>query len=479
MKFSTWAAVSSDKQIDNASLPEQESRCKKVGTAKGWQDTGLTYIVPGESRTRWVNLRDAENEIPALRAMLEDAKAGKYDLLMLYDYSRLRDLLDPVAKTLASYGVQVYSVSQPVEPLPTDEFNPYASDSESMVRGMAQIISRWQISDLKRKYRYGVTARVRKGLHSIRPPYGYRSTGDKSAPVVIVPEQARAVVTMKDMFLAGKSYVEIAGALKDVPTPKGTKWEHSLIKQVLLNPFFAGKVFFGRTRTIHDPHRNTTRLVKNPAPLLADGQHKALFTWDEHIAILAEDERRRHHARNTRYTFSGLLSCSVCKRTLIHDPTYRTDVWRCPGKYHTLITDAEAFALVSRALGRALMRANVDQARESIPAPETTPADLERQRLKIHERLERGIYTDDEAERKIKQLDGLIRNYRDDEVNRLKKLAQRKQFEKVRDAIQERIPYLPGWMRETDAKEVNTVLGLLCEKIVVTQDGEVSVILRG
>jgi hypothetical protein len=59
----------------------------------------------------------------------------------LYNYDRLRDLLDPVAKTLASYSVQIFSVNQAVEPLPPETFNPYASDSESMMRGLSQIIN--------------------------------------------------------------------------------------------------------------------------------------------------------------------------------------------------------------------------------------------------------------------------------------------------------------------------------------------------
>lgn len=131
------------------------------------------YSVPGESRTRYVNLRDAEEAIPPLHSMLEDAKAGRFDILVLWDYNRLRDLLDPVAKTLSNYGVQIYSINQPTEPLDPAEFNPYASDSESMMRGMSQIISRWQIADLRRKYRFGVRARVDHGLPSLKIPYGY------------------------------------------------------------------------------------------------------------------------------------------------------------------------------------------------------------------------------------------------------------------------------------------------------------------
>src|SRR5574337_811640 len=132
MRFAIWSTVSTDAQAENASLDEQIDKCRKIGAGKSWNESSGPYVVPGESRTRWVNLRDAEREIPSLAEMLDVGKRGEYDLLVMYDYNRLRDLLDPVAKTLASYGIQVFSVSQPVEPLAPKEFNPYASDSESM-----------------------------------------------------------------------------------------------------------------------------------------------------------------------------------------------------------------------------------------------------------------------------------------------------------------------------------------------------------
>src|SRR5688500_15256115 len=97
LRFAVWSAVSTSAQAeqDKASLHEQEEKCRATSFTKGWRESAGPYIVPGESRTRWVNLRDAEREIPALHAMLEDGKRGLYDILALYDYNRLRDLLDP------------------------------------------------------------------------------------------------------------------------------------------------------------------------------------------------------------------------------------------------------------------------------------------------------------------------------------------------------------------------------------------------
>jgi DNA invertase Pin-like site-specific DNA recombinase len=480
MRFSIWAAVSTEKQTDNASLAEQEAKSRAVATAKGWQDTGLTYQVPGESRTRWVNLRDAERAIPALASMLDDAKGGRYDLLVLYDYNRLRDLLDPVAKTLSSYGVQLYSVSQPVDPLPPEEYNPYASDSESIMRGMSQIISRWQISDLKRKFRYGVTSRVNRGLHSIRVPFGYRSApGQKQAPAELVPSQAAYVRKMVDMFLAGETYDAIATMLKEnhVSTVTGKPWEITTIRQILINPFYAGKVFFQRWKVINDPHNNTSRRVQNDNYLLMDGRHKAIVTWEEHQAILEEVKRRKSAPKQNRYPYSGLVRCTVCNKSLIHDPSYAVPVWHCPGKYHVLIRHEHLSALAPRLLQKALHDVQPGAPMQTEPAPDPTP-ELEKQRRRVQAAYESELYTLEEAEGKIREIDKRIHAYKNGEAERLRRDTIRKQFSVTLEQARALLAYLPEWMQAEEPRIVNRLLLRLCH-ISISPDLEMKVIFRG
>jgi DNA invertase Pin-like site-specific DNA recombinase len=134
IRAAIWAAVSTETQAaeDKVSLPAQQELCRALVASRGWEETAGPYVVAGASRTRWVNLRDAEQAIPELRAMLNDAQAGRFNLLLLFDFNRLRDLLDPVARTLSAYGCQILSVPQPVESLPADSTR--ISDSSSMMQ---------------------------------------------------------------------------------------------------------------------------------------------------------------------------------------------------------------------------------------------------------------------------------------------------------------------------------------------------------
>ena len=155
LRYAIWCAVSTKAQADRTkkvSLEQQEIDCRLAASAKGWEETAGPYIIRGESRTRWINLRDAESEIPELREMLDDAKQGRYDVLVMYDMDRLRDLLDPVSRSLADYGVQIYDLDLRIEPQPPGEFDPY-SDIGEMTKAFGQMKSRAGTNALRRHYR--------------------------------------------------------------------------------------------------------------------------------------------------------------------------------------------------------------------------------------------------------------------------------------------------------------------------------------
>ena len=480
MRYSVWAAVSTQAQAtdDKESLTEQIKKCRAIASARGWIETEKPFIVPGESRTRWVNLRDAEIEIPELRRMLESAKVHRFDVLMIYDYNRLRDLLDPVAKTLASYGVQIYSANQPVEPIPAEEFNPYATDSEQMMRGMSQIISRWQIADLRRKYRYGVPARVRKGLYGLKIPYGYRKApgreGDRNAVPVQDEKQAQAVITIKNLFLSGMPYREIQKHLNEHghPTATGVPWARTTIRKILANPFYAGKVYFGRVRAVRDPRGNTISIVRNPNPLIMDGKHQPLYSWEEYLAILNEFENRGRFPFTTLYAFSGLLKCSICGGRIRHKRTH----WRCL-KDHVKLSEIKAMEILPPAIQEALTRADkLPRPRVSMPDHSAQIAEIERAIIKVQRLTEREIYSEDEAEKRIKELKAQAEKILHGEDQQQKEVVSQNAFYATLTNIRE-LP-IAEWIIGDDPETVNPILLRLIRHIEITPTHGVTVELK-
>ena len=98
IRFAIFAAVSTRPQAaaDKISLPEQIKLCRNAGKSHQWKETAGPFIIPGETRTQWINLRDAEEQITnpdgthPLRDLLDAAKRREYDVLILYHYNRLR-----------------------------------------------------------------------------------------------------------------------------------------------------------------------------------------------------------------------------------------------------------------------------------------------------------------------------------------------------------------------------------------------------
>lgn len=324
-----WAAVSTAAQAkaNEASLPDQVAKGQALIAARGWKEAHAPLIVAGESRQTVISLRDAEEDIPELKLMLDLAQAGRVNLVVLYAFNRLRGLLDQVARTLAAYGCQIYSITQPVEPLPPEKFNPYISDTSTLVQGASQTFSTMQIADLRRKYTLGMPARLEKGLplHSI--PYGYRKPPgrewDSKAAAVPVEDECEVLLRMMREYLAGQSAEGIAAGLnaEGVPTRKFSRWTGGTILEMLTSPWYAGFVFRNQSKTFTDPRTRHSARKKLPRSewVLRKGSHAALWSQEIMERILDVRERRKGlRVRVPPHTqpFSGLVVCAACDKRM-------------------------------------------------------------------------------------------------------------------------------------------------------------------
>lgn len=474
MNFAILSAVSQKYQAapDRVSLEAQEERSRALALSRGWNESAGPYRIPGASRSFYVNLSDAEANIPALSQMLEDAKSKRFDVLVIYSYDRLGDLANMVATALRFYGVQLHSVSQGAEILDPASFDPYASDAESNMRTMAQMVQQYRIAELRRKLRDGLKKRVSNGLHSTRIPYAYTKKRERSA-VAEPTDSARHVVAMKDAFLHGKPYREIANSLNQqgIPSPGGGQWDHTAVKGVLVNPFYAGKVYYGLNRIVRDVRLGKRSVVPNPTPLLADGKHTPLYDWDTYQAILAEMARRKSLPSNNRYQFSALLFCSVCGSKLQHG----RGVWRCTPHDHITLTDEEALALIPPALQDALRAATPASAS---PAPKADISaelsTLERQRKKIQVGYEADLYTLAESQKKIKDVDSKINALKDSLNINARKQASRQNFFASLASLRLLLEDLPQWIAQDNPVQVNLLLRRIFSRIVITPERKIT-----
>ncbi len=502
IRFAIWAAVSTEAQAaeDKVSLHEQETRCRAAALAKGWVETAGPYIVPGESRTRWVNLSDAEQAIPQLRAMLNDAQARRFDILVLYDYNRLRDLLDPVARALAFYGVQIYSISQPVEPQPPETFNPYTADSAWMMQGLAQIISRAQIADLRRKYAYAMPRRVTdKGIPASAIPFGYRKPPGRERDPDAIPEpdpvRTQLILELKDLLLQGYSLRQLAEHAQQsgIAPPRGAKrWYPQTIKHILTNPFYAGFVRWGLSRVRLDPRtgkRIRDRHIPANQTIIAPGRHQPL--WDEatYRDILRELERRHINYKGKKnHALTGLLRCGLCEAPMWQfqngprsEPERR--IWRCSihKTRHVGLPYTEANRLVAQALHQ-LVYANAEELadllqRDRAQRPDPTERlarlldELKAQRRRLEDAYQYGALSLESFLQRTRTIDQQAERYR----RQLEEAQQRQRNLETRIQLIQRFrtvepDKLADLLTHGDQLLLNRILHTIFEAIIVEPD---------
>jgi DNA invertase Pin-like site-specific DNA recombinase len=490
MNFAIWSAVSTAEQAtpDKASLEEQEKKCRAIAIGKGWIETVPPYILSA-SRSFYVNLSDAERDIPRLRDMLDDARNDAFDVLVIYSYDRLGDLLDMVAQSLSFYGKQIYSISQPVEPQEPEHFDRYAAEAEAIMRDAARITQRFRISDLRRKRAAGMPKRIAKGLNPARVPFGYRWKSKKEPPDLL-EQESELIIRLKDMFLLGKPVADLiryANSTGIRPPNGGKAWQDSSIRAMLTNPFYAGFVSIKRFKTIRDPRRGH-RAKQVPLPrsqwFMNEGLHQPLWdkgTWD---SIAAEMDRRReaNMHRKVRYPLTGILKCGVCgaklHRTQHSHGKYRRFMWVCSeGKAaHIAMEYAKGNMLVSIALGEEIESIKARPKSTSTQAYRAKIEELQSKRKRIQEGYEAGGYDLAELTRLVNEISI--------EIERLEGEIQKAEMAAQSVAIFQQFPNnktFKGfvlWVKEEDPEYVNTILRTAFSAILLYPDGRVEFIFR-
>ena len=495
LRYAIWCAVSTKAQADRTkkvSLEQQEIDCRLAASAKGWEETAGPYIIRGESRTRWINLRDAESEIPELREMLDDAKQGRYDVLVMYDMDRLRDLLDPVSRSLADYGVQIYDLDLRIEPQPPGEFDPY-SDIGEMTKAFGQMKSRAGTNALRRHYRDKMPMRItKKGLHAGlgRPPYGYRKPPgrelDKDAILVPVPSEVKVIVQIKDWFLSGWSLTKIEDELNRlaIPSPRGKKWWFTQVRYILKNPFYAGQVSFGVTRYRRDRRDGSTHRTKGK-PVTAQGKHSPLWDEQTHRRIMDAMNNRGHAFGGIRTrALSRLLACGDCGAIMwAQTAKHRRHYWRCSSKQkgHVYIADDDAMNVVIDEIVNIVR--HIDNLQ--LPAPEDKRphiqaeiTDLEARRRRWMDLYEAETLSGPELSERIAAIDARLDDARSRLADIEKGISSQAAVMDVATELAKAIDDLPNYLHNGPPDEVNADLREMFERIIVTHDRAVTLVWR-
>jgi site-specific DNA recombinase len=293
-RVALYLRVSSEEQRDRETIEiqreflEQYRNLYELEVADIYKDDGISGTIPLHER--------AEG-----RQLLDDAKAGKFDTVLVYKLDRLgRSLLVIVDAhdRLQTAGVSLRSATEPI-----DTSNP----SGRLIFQMLASFAEYERETIRERTQAGLHRALRNGKHLGMIPYGYDIAPDGS--FVIVEDEARIVAEIIANIAAGAALYSEAERLNDegVPSPGskyrgkprkyGSMWRASTVQGIVKRGAYSG------THTVNVHKGPIERKV--PAIVEPGLQQKAL-------ARMAENRRFSGGRPHREYLLRGLVRCERC-----------------------------------------------------------------------------------------------------------------------------------------------------------------------
>ncbi len=269
---------------------------------------------------------------PEVTRLLEDAKSGKIDTVVVKDLSRFGRNYIQVGQYIdyifPAYGIRFIAISDNVD----------TADRTSSAMDMMPIMNvfnEWHAANTSKKIRAVLDSSRRAGKFTgWSYPYGYKAGGDENRTAVTDEEAAEVVRRIFDLRIQGSSARAIARILTDenVPNPathftrldgKKSKrccspfWSPKTVTEILSNPVYLGSTVQRKTTSVSYKNRTVVKLPESER-IVKEHAHGAIISrevWDRAQACRVAP-RARADKGNTVHALSGLLVCSDCGKKL-------------------------------------------------------------------------------------------------------------------------------------------------------------------
>jgi site-specific DNA recombinase len=324
----------SDTSQEN-SIDRQRQNVAPFAAQKGYAvSDDTTYIDEGIAG-------DEFEKRAGFQRLLRDAAAGKFDVVLVDEVSRLSrqkytEFMALVAHPLDKAGVTVDSVAE--GPLGWEEV------ADLLKLTIHQTTASGESKKIARRTLTGMLGHARNGrLCGGRCPFGYKveyrtvelpGRPPKLVPVRLVPDGFKAEI-VRHVFRrydGGATIREIVDELNGrCPAAGGGRWTKATVGRILRNLRYTGchtwnassdAKYFSFRRGVEVKGRRRRAANDRADWVLVEGTHEPLVeqeAFDRVQERLAGNRNGRDRSRRGGYVLSGLLQCAHCGRTLYGD----------------------------------------------------------------------------------------------------------------------------------------------------------------
>jgi site-specific DNA recombinase len=305
MQAVIYARVSTEEQLGGYSIEAQLDACRKVCRDRGWT-IECEYVEPGESAKNFER-REKWQEL------MHTARARRFDVLVCHKIDRFSraTILDSLSALdeLRSHKISFVSASEPID---------FTTSHGELTLVLFLWFARHYLINLSAEITKGRRKRAESGRSNANhPPFGYlRNEDGEDLPD---PKTRNLAAAMFNRYITGvygdgsiARWLNAQGAR----TLAGNLFTASAVRELLINPFYAGWVRYRgmrETLTSKRTRRRETRLIR--------GTHEPLISqavFDKAQALRKTRNWREGRGATTMrpYLLRDLAHCAHCGRRM-------------------------------------------------------------------------------------------------------------------------------------------------------------------
>lgn len=254
------------------------------------------------------NISGSAFDRPGLDRLKSDVLAGRVDLLLLKDLSRLGR---NNAKTLLFID---FLEENGVRIMTSD--GRYDSLRDNETAGLETWYNERYVRDISRKIRASLRFKIGRGEYLGRAPFGYVKKNAGENRLYVDEETAPTVRLLYSLYRSGLGYSSIAGLLNErsIAAPGNGRWNSIAVRRILCSRVYAGDTVQGVSEKISFKSRKTRRLPEERW-VVTENTHEAIISREEYAEVqgirLGKGRAHAPHKREIR-PLCGLVYCGRC-----------------------------------------------------------------------------------------------------------------------------------------------------------------------
>ncbi|HJF35487.1 MAG TPA: recombinase family protein [Clostridium perfringens] len=315
-----YCRVSTDEQAEfGYSIDEQKRLLEEWCKANDY----IIYKCYSDRGISGKNIKDR----PALKELLSDAKAGKFDMVISWKINRVSRKLEDVLKIvnlLEKNNITFKSYSEPFE---TD------TPAGRMQFQMMALIGEFERGTIAQNVKMGMIAKAKYGNWCGGRVLGYDLVPNNSPEeekkgknkLEINEKEAEIVRFIFNEYSKGKGYKAITNKMNKLgyKTKKGNNFSVGSIRDILTNPVYIGEIRYNVRQNWSEKRRRNI----NPNPIRVKGKHEAIIDrelWDKVQLILESKKGKPSRIYDGEYPLTGILRCPKCGAGMVISRTTNT-----------------------------------------------------------------------------------------------------------------------------------------------------------